>query len=111
MDRILLFPPLAFVLALGGGLLISALAKPFAPRPVRREGDGKLKPYACGEDVGGRQAAPEYTQFFPFAFFFTIMHVIALIVATVPGGDTSISALSVLYLLGAAMGLFILFRS
>ena len=72
---------------------------------------GKFKAYACGEDVKDHRATPEYAQFFPFAFFFTIMHVIALIVATAPSGSVRISALAVLYLLAAVMGLFILFRS
>ena len=35
---------------------------------------------------------PDYGQFFPFAFFFTILHVVALMVATVPAGTCGIAA-------------------
>ena len=72
---------------------------------------GKLKSYACGEDYKNHRVRPEYRQFFPFAFFFTIMHVVALMVATVPSGSTSVLPLAITYLVGAAIGLFILFRS
>lgn len=71
---------------------------------------GKLKPYACGEDYSNHRVQPDYSQFFPFAFFFTIMHVVALMVATVPFGEGSGSILAAGYLLCAGVGLFILFR-
>lgn len=53
---------------------------------------------------------PDYSQFFPFAFFFTIMHVVALMVATIPGGAIKLYAIAVLYLIVAVSALFILFR-
>ena len=111
METLLLLPPIAFAVVIGVGLLLSVIFKPLAAKAGPRPAEGKLKAYACGEDVKEHRAAPEYAQFFPFAFFFTIMHVIALIVATVPSGSVRISALAVLYLLAAVMGLFILFRS
>jgi len=45
---------------------------------------GKLKAYACGEDIPQTMVQPDYGQFFPFAFFFTILHVVALTVTTLP---------------------------
>jgi NADH:ubiquinone oxidoreductase subunit 3 (subunit A) len=71
---------------------------------------GKLKSYACGEDVANHRAQPDYGQFFRFAFFFTIMHVVALIVATMPKGVPVAAGLAVAFLVAATVGLFILFR-
>ena len=110
MNTILLLPPILFVVVLAFVLLFSGLVRPLAAKATRPAG-GKQKAYACGEDVKNHHAQPEYAQFFPFAFFFTIMHVIALIAATAPSGNVQIAALAALYLLAAVMGLFILFRS
>ena len=106
----LLLPPILFVVVLGFVLLFSGLVRPLEAKSVK-PGPGRNKAYACGEDVKVHFSQPEYRQFFPFAYFFTIMHVIALIVATAPSGNVQIAALAVLYLLAAVMGLFILFRS
>ena len=71
---------------------------------------GKRKAYACGEDMKENRVQPNYNQFFPFAFFFTIMHVLALVVATVPVHDWSAVQIAAGYLICSAIGLFILFR-
>ena len=108
--NILLLPPILFVVVLGFVLLFVGLVRPLSAKNAK-PGPGRDKAYACGEDVKVHMGQPEYKQFFPFAYFFTIMHVIALIVATAPSGNVQIAALAVLYLLAAVMGLFILFRS
>lgn len=105
MNNFLLAPPLAFIIFL---LLSIGLSKVTSLVSAKgKECCGKTKAYACGEDVQFHKAQPDYSQFFPFAFFFTIMHVVALIVATVPSG---LSVMSVLYIVIAVMALFILFR-
>jgi hypothetical protein len=71
---------------------------------------GATRSYACGEDVPDHRMQPDYAQFFPFAFFFTIMHVVALIVATVPRGSLAASGLAAAILLNAAVGVWVLFR-
>lgn len=71
---------------------------------------GKLKAYACGEDVKNHRIAPDYSEFFPFAFFFTIMHVLALVVVTVPAGSLSATVIAIGYASALIIGLFILFR-
>ncbi|OGV58660.1 MAG: hypothetical protein A2283_02465 [Lentisphaerae bacterium RIFOXYA12_FULL_48_11] len=71
---------------------------------------GKFKAYACGEDVKNHRISPDYSEFFPFAFFFTIMHVLALVVVTVPAGSLSATAMAIGYASSLAIGLFILFR-
>ncbi len=71
---------------------------------------GKGEAYACGEDVKNHRVRPEYTGFFSFAFFFTIMHVVALVVATMPTGQTGVIPLALAYVAVGAVGLFVLYR-
>jgi len=105
---IVLSPPLAFV------LLFCAAVVDFwlLGRLVRggTERAGKAKPYACGEDIAHHRLQPDYGQFFSFAFFFTIMHVVAMVIATVPAGSLSESIFAALFTLSAAVGLTALFR-
>lgn len=105
MEKILLSPPIAFVILLGTSMLISLVSKYIAAKGTISA--GKEESYACGEDVQLQNVQPDYSQFFSFAFFFTIMHVVALIVATMP---KHISPMAFIYLLVAVLALFILFR-
>lgn len=111
-ETFLFLPPILFgvVLALVAiqyrGFDALSLKQP-AGKPQPR---GKTKAYACGEDVPDHRAQPEYSQFFHFAFFFTIMHVVALVVTTVPSGVPVAAGLAAAFLVSAAVGLLILFR-
>jgi len=82
--EILLAPPLAFLVFLAIFYIIYFLAGRLAPKlnPV----GGKLKSYACGEDIPGSKLQFGYRLFFFIALFFTMMHVAALVVATLPSG-------------------------
>lgn len=72
---------------------------------------GKFKAYACGENTPKNRVNPDYSQFFPFAFFFTLIHVIALMVASIPSAaNLSAWCMGITYLLLALFSLFILFR-
>jgi NADH-quinone oxidoreductase subunit A len=90
----LISPPVAFVLFLGVAGLVYLLGKRMAPK-LDRTG-GKLTSYACGEDIPGTKVQFGYRLFFFIALFFTIMHVAALMIATVPAGK--IVWFAVLYL-------------
>ena len=68
------------------------------------------KAYACGEDMPTSLIQPDYSAFFPFAFLFTILHVVALVVTTVPITTPGSLSIAVIYVLGAITALFILFR-
>ena len=105
MATILLAPPVVFMIYLGLSGLISLLSKRLAA--TGKDSPGKGKSYACGEDMLVNRAQPDYSQFFQFAFFFTIMHVVVLVVATDPAG---ISLTSGLYLTVTVLTLFMLFR-
>ena len=106
----LLLTPVAFLAALAVVLVLLRLLGRLAPVVRTPAGSGKGKAYACGEDVKDHRVAPDYQQFFPFAFFFTIMHVMALVVVTVPAGSRAATALAVGYAGSLAIGVFVLFR-
>ncbi len=103
----LLIPPVTFfivlVLVLIQARLLSKLSAKGSPS------DGKNKAYACGEDVLDHRVQPDYSQFYSFAFFFTIMHVVVLVIATAPIGFAA-DAMAAFYILAAIVGLLILFR-
>ncbi len=67
------------------------------------------KAYACGEE-GQPIVRPDYSQVFPFAFFFTILHVVALVVTSAPDGTASTVGMALLYILAAVLGLYVLYR-
>jgi len=106
---ILLAPPAAFIIVLAAMLMLSSLLSRLS---YKTKGDeaSSTKAYACGEDVPTSMIQPDYSAFFPFAFLFTIIHVVALVVATVPLGSTGSLTMAVIYVIGAITSLFILFR-
>ncbi|HUI69538.1 MAG TPA: hypothetical protein VL354_03385 [Spirochaetia bacterium] len=109
MSMLLLVPPVAFTIIL---IVVWALSTASGTLSLKRKGPrGALdKPYAGGEDVQKHRFQPDYGQFFPFAFFFTIMHVVTLIVATSPARTLESFSIAAIYVLGALLGLVMLFR-
>ncbi len=109
MFHILLSPPLAFLIMLffiaGLARLVSLLAHRGAKKTA-----GQGKAYACGEDIADHLAQPDYSQFFPFAFFFTIVHVAALMVTTVPMETARALVMALMYIFAVVVGLYILLR-
>ena len=91
---VLLSPPVAFPIFLVLAALLYAAGRKMAPKP--NNVGGKLSSYACGEDIPGVKIQFGYRLFFFVALFFTIMHVAALMIATVPAGKIALFA--VLYL-------------
>ena len=109
MFNLLIAPPVAFVIVLlavlGLSIALSRLA--FRPKAIPQ---GLTEPYACGEDVADQMVQPDYSQFFPFAFYFTILHVVALMAATVPVDRLGTYLIAVVYVAGGIVGLFVLYR-
>jgi len=110
MNSWLLTTPLTFIAVFVIALLLLRLLGTVSIPAKPSKDSGKLKAYACGEDVKDHRISPDYSEFFPFAFFFTIMHVLALVVATVPVASLSATALAVCYAVSLGIGLLILFR-
>ncbi len=109
MSALLLVPPVALTLLV---LVVWALSGAAGTLSFKRKGErGALdNPYAGGENIARHRVQVDYGQFFPFAFFFTILHVVTLIVATTPARTLQSFAICVIYILGALLGLLILFR-
>jgi NADH:ubiquinone oxidoreductase subunit 3 (subunit A) len=110
MNHWLLWPPVVFLLILCAALILLRGMSVFSFPAKDGAAGGKRKAYACGEDMPASRGQPDYSQFFPFAFFFTIMHVLTLVVATVPARDWPAIEIAAGYLLCSLIGLFILFR-
>jgi NADH:ubiquinone oxidoreductase subunit 3 (subunit A) len=98
------FPPVAFIVFFTIGSLIYLSGTRLAAKG--KKSGGKKTQYACGEDVPAQRVQPDYSAFFPFALFFSIIHVTALIMATLPAGN--IALIGILYLAGVAISLFTL---
>jgi NADH:ubiquinone oxidoreductase subunit 3 (subunit A) len=95
--NILLTPLAGFVLFTGVAFLIYKLGDVMAP--TLKDAGAKLEAYACGEPVPGQKWHVGYRLFFYAALFFTIMHVAALVIATIPGGSLAFALLGIIYLL------------
>ncbi|MDD2773959.1 MAG: NADH-quinone oxidoreductase subunit A [Elusimicrobiales bacterium] len=105
----ILVPPAAFLLALLLAWLFSRLTAGFRHADI--EAEGKNLPYACGEDVSSQKAEPEYGAFFPFAIFFTLLHVAGLMIATwsgASGAGAALGGLIYLAVIGATLGILFL---
>jgi NADH:ubiquinone oxidoreductase subunit 3 (subunit A) len=109
MTNWLFMPPVLFIVVFvaiwGLAKLLSGLAFHGAKRT---HGGGEA--YACGEENYDHLAQPDYSKFFPFAFFFTLAHVATLIMTTVPVGTFGPFVLAAVYMAGVAVGLHVLFR-
>ena len=66
--------------------------------PKLKDEGGKLASYACGEDVPARKFQLNYRLFFYAALFFTMMHVAALVIATIPAGIPVLAVVGLCYL-------------
>lgn len=75
--------------------------------PASRALGGKLKTYACGENVEGSNFPNAY-HLFHAAFIFTLLDVIALVVGTVP--STAMLWLVMSYLVIGLVAIVILFK-
>ncbi|MCU0606036.1 MAG: hypothetical protein MUF78_01110 [Candidatus Edwardsbacteria bacterium] len=95
--NILLTPLAGFVLFTGAAYLLYRLGGAMAPK--LKDAGAKLDAYACGEPVPNRQWHVGYRLFFYAALFFTMMHVAALVIATIPGGSLAFALLGIFYLL------------
>ena len=108
-NHILLAPPFAFIILLAVFWLLSRLLSRLSFRPAKHTA-GEGKAYACGESNYNNTVHPDYSQFFPFAFFFTLAHVAALMMTTVPKETIPTFTVAFIYIAGAIIGLFILIR-
>ena len=109
IKSVILTPPLAFLVIMAASMVLLRALKRLSFK-CKPEDEACRKSYACGEDVPTSMIQPDYSAFFPFAFLFTILHVVALVVATAPIHTAGSFTMAILYVSGAITGLFILFR-
>jgi NADH-quinone oxidoreductase subunit A len=109
IDGLLLSPPLVFIIVFFAAFCVVYMLSKLAFKPLKLP-EGLTKEYACGEDIKTHMIQPDYTQFYPFAFYFTILHVVALMIATVPVATIETILIAVVYILGAIVGLFVLYK-
>ncbi len=83
MSQFILSPPIAFIIFLLVAYLLYKGGSTLGPR-TKVEGK-KLATYFCGEDIPGKKVQPAY-HFFRFAFFFLVLDIAVLVIATVPSG-------------------------
>ncbi len=103
--KILLSPPIAFLLFMLVGYGLYALGNRMAGAPVPEP--GKDEPYACGNEYEGQRFQFGYQKFYIAALFFTIMHVAIMTIATVPTGTGAYKAIT--YLAVIALSIYILY--
>ncbi|MDD5617948.1 MAG: hypothetical protein PHG69_02540 [Candidatus Omnitrophica bacterium] len=110
MHKLLLSPPVAFFIVLIFCVIISWLFSKLSYKRKNEYAKGTKKAYACGEDIPDHMAQPDYSQFFPFVFFFTIAHVATLMLTTIPKETLNILFIAITYLVVILISLFILLR-
>jgi NADH:ubiquinone oxidoreductase subunit 3 (subunit A) len=101
----LLAPPVVFVIVISVIAILARLARSLAP--VGKPSPGKGEPYACGQNVPTGKIQPGYSDFFHFAFLFTIVDVAALLIGTAAANAVWL-AIAVLAII--VLALIILFR-
>jgi NADH:ubiquinone oxidoreductase subunit 3 (subunit A) len=75
--------------------------------PKGEESPGKRQPYACGEDIAPAEIQMSYQGFFHLALMFSVLHMSALVISTLPAG-TGLHRMAMVYLVGIAFSVFVL---
>ncbi len=102
---VLLSPAVVFTLFLLLFWLGMRRARSYAAKT--EAGERELEPYACGQRDYESYVNPDYTQFFRYAFVFSVLHVLALVVATAPW---EAMGLPLAYVAAGILTLSIIFR-
>lgn len=105
----IIIPVIAFNIILGASWILMRIFRRLA-YCIKKIPDGCGESYACGEKNYNQMAQPDYSNIFPFAFFFTLAHVATLIMMTVPVESLVNFVMVIIYIVGAVLGLYILFR-
>ena len=102
-------PGIVFVIVLALLFLLNRLFSRLAYRSTKGKTDS-CESYACGESNFDNSAQPDYSQFFPFAFFFTLAHVATLMIATMHFVNIGALIIAIFYIIGGIIGLYVLLR-
>ncbi|MDD5567880.1 MAG: hypothetical protein PHY88_01565 [Candidatus Omnitrophica bacterium] len=109
MSRWFSNPAVVFVIVLALLFLLNRLFSILAYRSNKPKADS-CESYACGESNFDNSAQPDYSQFFPFAFFFTLAHVATLMIATMHFVNIGALVIALFYIISSVVGLYVLLR-
>ena len=98
-------PSILFAIFISLGGLIFGVGKLIAAKGTKNP--AKFIHYSCGEDLDTPHLELNYHAFFRLALLFGILHIVTLVVSTIPA-KADIKILSVTYVFGAAVSMFIL---
>lgn len=109
MEIILFAPPVVFAIFVVMFLLFSRRLRKYSKNYDKKAAGDKyeVESYACGEKNIKHYVNPDYSQFFPHAFFFTIMHVLVLVVVTAPKDSV---ILPIAYIVSGALAMLVMFK-
>jgi NADH-quinone oxidoreductase subunit A len=102
MESIILAPPIVFLIFVFL-FFISSKGLTRYSRPAIKG----LDAYACGQRNVPNYVNPNYSEFFPLAFFFTLMHVFTLVVTTAPYDAQLLPAA---YIMSGILAMVIIFK-
>jgi len=98
-------PPILFVIFISLGGLMLGVGKLISAKGT--ENPGKFIHYSCGEDLETPPLELNYHAFFRLALLFGILHIVALVISTIPVG-MDLKYISVIYIVGTAVSILIL---
>ena len=105
MTSIILSVPVVFLLFTALIALVMRLLRRNASR--QPGGEHEQEPYACGQRNVEHNVAPDFSKVFAYAFIFTIMHVLVMVIATAPA-DSVMMPLA--YVTAGALVMFLIFK-
>jgi len=105
MEAIFFSPPVLFTVL----FLFFIIGSKFLSGYESKGEHGKhaLEPYACGQRDVENYVNPDYSEFFSYAFIFTVVHILILVVATAP---RDVSVLPVVYIVSGILAILIAFK-
>jgi NADH:ubiquinone oxidoreductase subunit 3 (subunit A) len=114
MDILLKVPVLFIIfMVIFGAMMLYLKRYEKKARNGAAKGDGEddknaaLAPYACGHRNYESYVNPDYKQFVKYAFVFSVMHVLVMVVTTAPKGEMW---LPLAYVAAGVLALAIIFR-
>lgn len=105
MEKLIYTPPIVFLIFIVTFFLCSNGFSRYSHQATQRK--RTLDAYACGQRDVQHYVNPDYSQFFKFAYFFTIMHVLVLVVATAPYETLF---LPIVYIMSGILAMVIIFK-
>jgi hypothetical protein len=105
MNSIIFAPPIVFLIFVILFLVGSKGLTRYSKAAIK--GRNGLDSYACGQHNIQNYVNPDYSEFFPLAFFFTLMHVFTLVVTTAPYDAQLLPAA---YIASGILAMVIIFR-